>query len=86
MTRKQALNGIANLYNVDISRCCSVGEQYFLRKQNSTIDKIYITYYLLLGILYKNNSRLKDVIKIHSIGNTIYFDLKNMKNYELCNL
>ena len=27
MTRKQALNEIANLYNVDINLCTSIGEQ-----------------------------------------------------------
>lgn len=86
MTRKQALNEIANLYNADISKCVNIGDQYFLRKQNSIIDKVFLTYYLLLGILYKNNARLKDVVKIHLINDTIYFDLKNMKNYELCDL
>lgn len=86
MTRKQALNEIASLYNGDISKCTSVGSEYLLRKQNSTIDKVFLTYYLLLGVLYKNNARLKDVIKIHLINNTIYFDLKNMRNYELCDL
>lgn len=86
MTRKQALNEIASLYNSDISKCTSVGSEYLLRKQNSIIDKVFLTYYLLLGVLYKNNARLKDVIKIHLINNTIYFDLKNMRNYELCDL
>ena len=86
MTRKQALNEIASLYNGDISKCTSVGSEYLLRKQNSIIDKVFLTYYLLLGVLYKNNARLKDVIKIHLINNTIYFDLKNMRNYELCDL
>lgn len=85
MTRKQALNEIANLYNADIN-CTSIGEQYLARKQNSIIDKVFLTYYFLLGVLYKNNSRLKDVVKIHLINDTIYFDLKNMKNYELCDL
>lgn len=84
MTRKQALNEIASLYNVDINLYTSIGEQYLARKQNSIIDKVFLTYYLLLGVLYKNNARLKDVIKIHLINNTIYFDLKNMRNYELC--
>lgn len=86
MTRKQALNEIAKLYDCDISKCTSVGSEYLLRKQNSIIDKVFLTYYLLLGVLYKNNVRLKDVIKIHLINNTIYFDLKNMRNYELCDL
>lgn len=86
MTRKQALNQLANLYNANITECNSIGEQYLARKQNSIIDKVFITYYLLLGFLYKNNTRLKNVVKIHLINNTIYFDLENMKNYELCDL
>lgn len=86
MTRKQVLNEIANLYNVDINLCTSIGEQYLARKQNLIIDKVFLTYYLLLGVLYKNNARLKNVVKIHLINNTIYFDLENMKNYELCDL
>lgn len=44
MTRKQALNEIASLYNGDISKCTSVGSEYLLRKKNSTIDKIFYTY------------------------------------------
>lgn len=86
MTRKQALNEISRLYNEDISKCISVGSTYLLRKQNSIIDKIFNTYNFLIVTLYKNNARLKDVIKIHLINNTIYFDLKNMRNYELCDL
>lgn len=86
MTRKQALNKIANLYNADINSCTSIGEKYLVRKQNPITDKVFLTYYFLLGILYKNNTRLKDVVKIHLINNTIYFDLENMKNYELCDL
>lgn len=86
MTRKQALNEIASLYNEDISKCTSIGSEYLLRKQNSKIDTIFHTYNFLIGTLYKNNARLKDVIKIHLINNTIYFDLKNMRNYELCDL
>lgn len=86
MTRKQALNEIARLYDCDISKCTSVGSTYLLRKQNLTIDKIFQTYDILIVTLYKNNTRLKDVKKIHLINNTIYFDLDNMKNYELCNL
>jgi hypothetical protein len=86
MTRKQALNEIASLYNGDISKCTSVGSEYLLRKKNSTIDKIFYTYNFLIVTLYKNNARLKDVIKIHLINNTIYFDLKNTRNYELCGL
>lgn len=57
-----------------------------LSKYNLDIDKICNIYYLLLTILYKNNCRLKDVTKIHLIKNTIYFDLENIKNYELCDL
>lgn len=86
MTRKQALNEIARLYNDDISKCTSIGSTYLSRKQNSTIDTIFHTYNFLIFTLYKNNARLKDVIKIHLINNKIYFDLKNMKNYELCDL
>ena len=86
MTRKQALNEIARLYNEDISKCISIGRTYLLRKQNSTINTIFNTYNFLIFTLYKNNARLKDVIKIHLINNTIYFDLKNMRNYELCDL
>lgn len=86
MKRKQALSEIASLYKADISKCISVGSEYLLRKQNPTIDKVYFTYYFLLSFLYKNNTRLKDVVKIHSINKTIYFDLENMKNYELCDL
>lgn len=86
MTRKQALNEIANLYNADINKIISIGEQYLARKQDPIIDRIFITYYLLMGTLYKNNARLKDVVKIHLINNTIYFDLENMSNYELCDL
>ena len=86
MTRKQALNEIARLYNGDISKCTSIGNTYLLRKQNSTINTIFNTYNFLIFTLYKNNARLKDVIKIHLINNTIYFDLKNMRNYELCDL
>lgn len=86
MTRKQALNEISRLYNEDISKCINVGSTYLLRKQNSIIDKIFNTYNFLIVTLYKNNARLKDVIKIHLINNTIYFDLKNMRNYELCDL
>lgn len=86
MTRKQALNEIARLYNGDISKCTSIGSTYLLRKQNSTINTIFNTYNFLIGTLYKNNARLKDVIKIHLIDNTIYFDLKNTRNYELCDL
>lgn len=79
MTRKQALNEIASLYNEDISKCTSIGSEYLLRKQNSTIDTIFHTYNFLVETLYKNNARLKDVIKIHLINNTIYFDLKKME-------
>ena len=86
MTRKQALDEISRLYNEDISKCISVGSTYLLRKQNSIIDKIFNTYNFLIVTLYKNNARLKDVIKIHLINNTVYFDLENMKNYELCDL
>ena len=64
MTRKQALNEIASLYNEDISKCTSIGSEYLLRKQNSKIDTIFHTYNFLIGTLYKNNARLKDVIKI----------------------
>ena len=86
MTRKEALNEIARLYDEDISKCTNIGGTYLLRKQNSTINTIFNTYNFLIFTLYKNNARLKDVIKIHLIDNTIYFDLKNMRNYELCDL
>lgn len=86
MTRKEALKRIANLYKVEISENTSIGERYILREQNPIIDKVFLTYYLLLGVLYKNNARLKDVNKIHSLNNTIYFDLENMNNFELCDL
>lgn len=86
MTRKEALKQIANLYKVEISENTSIGERYILREQNPIIDKVYFTYSFLLSFLYKNNARLKDVNKIHSLNNTIYFDLENMNNFELCDL
>ncbi len=86
MKRKEALKQIAKLYKVEISENTSIGEQYILREQNPIIDKVYFTYSFLLSFLYKNNVRLKNVSKIHSLNNTIYFDLENMKNYELCDL
>lgn len=86
MTRKEALKQIANLFKVEISENTSIGERYILREQNPMIDKVYFTYSFLLSFLYKNNARLKDVSKIHSLNNTIYFDLENMNNFELCDL
>ena len=68
MTRKEALNEIARLYDEDISKCTNIGCTYLLRKQNSTINTIFNTYNFLIFTLYKNNARLKDVIKIHLIN------------------
>ena len=54
MTRKQALNEIARLYNEDISKCISIGSTYLLSQQNSTINTIFNTYNFLMFTLYKN--------------------------------